>query len=120
MPAARSLSGVCARTDAAVANNASTTVEARMDAREVSRSPPERQALAPSLHRRGSMSTSTLAEAASEFLGKTRVAVTGVSRTPKTHSGNANYRRLRERGYSVFAVNPNATTIEGGCPLMFS
>ena len=52
-------------------------------------------------------------EAASEFLTKKRVAVTGVSRTPKTHGSNTVYRRLRERGYDVFAVNPNAAEVEG-------
>jgi predicted CoA-binding protein len=52
-------------------------------------------------------------EAASEFLAKKRVAVTGVSRTPKTHGSNNVYRRLRERGYDVFAVNPNAQEVEG-------
>jgi uncharacterized protein len=52
-------------------------------------------------------------EAASAFLAKKRVAVTGVSRTPKTHGSNNVYRRLRERGYQVFAVNPNADQVEG-------
>ena len=52
-------------------------------------------------------------EAASAFLAKKRVAVTGVSRTPKTHGSNNVYRRLRERGYEVFAVNPNAQEVEG-------
>ena len=52
-------------------------------------------------------------EAASEFLAKKRVAVTGVSRHPKNHGGNVVYRRLRERGYEVFAVNPNADEVEG-------
>jgi predicted CoA-binding protein len=52
-------------------------------------------------------------EAASEFLTKRRVAVTGVSRTPKTHGSNSVYRRLRDRGYQVFAVNPNAHEVEG-------
>jgi uncharacterized protein len=52
-------------------------------------------------------------EAASEFLSKRRVAVTGVSRHPKTHGSNSVYRRLRERGYDVFAVNPNADQVEG-------
>jgi uncharacterized protein len=52
-------------------------------------------------------------EAASEFLTKKRVAVTGVSRTPKTHGSNTVYKRLRERGYDVFAVNPNAENVEG-------
>jgi uncharacterized protein len=52
-------------------------------------------------------------EAALTFLASKRVAVTGVSRTPKTHGSNTVYRRLRERGYEVFAVNPNAQEVEG-------
>ena len=52
-------------------------------------------------------------EAASAFLANKRVAVTGVSRTPKTHGSNTVYTRLRERGYEVFAVNPNAHEVEG-------
>lgn len=55
----------------------------------------------------------TLKEAASEFLAKRRVAVTGVSREPQNHGANVVYRRLRERGYEVFAVNPNAEELEG-------
>jgi predicted CoA-binding protein len=52
-------------------------------------------------------------EAATAFLANQRVAVTGVSRTPKTHGSNNVYRRLRECGYQVFAVNPNAEEVEG-------
>ncbi|HXJ66055.1 MAG TPA: CoA-binding protein [Actinomycetota bacterium] len=52
-------------------------------------------------------------EAAAAFLANRRVAVTGVSRTPKTHGSNVVYQRLRERGYQVFAVNPNTTVVEG-------
>jgi uncharacterized protein len=52
-------------------------------------------------------------EAAAAFLASGRVAVTGVSRTPKTHGSNNVYRRLRERGYQVFAVNPNTDEVEG-------
>src|SRR4249920_3140427 len=52
-------------------------------------------------------------EAAAAFLASKRVAVTGVSRTPKTHGSNNVYRRLRERGYEVFAVNPNTREVEG-------
>jgi uncharacterized protein len=52
-------------------------------------------------------------EAASEFLTKKRVAVTGVSRNPKGHGSNLVYQRLRDRGYEVFAVNPNAKVVEG-------
>jgi uncharacterized protein len=52
-------------------------------------------------------------DAASTFLTSKRVAVTGVSRTPSTHGSNNVYRRLRDRGYEVFAVNPNADRVEG-------
>jgi uncharacterized protein len=52
-------------------------------------------------------------QAAGTFLASRRVAVTGVSRTPKDHGSNRVYRRLRERGYEVFAVNPNAHQVEG-------
>jgi predicted CoA-binding protein len=52
-------------------------------------------------------------EAAAAFLASRRIAVTGVSRTPKTHGSNNVYRRLRERGYQVFAVNPNTDQVEG-------
>ncbi len=52
-------------------------------------------------------------EAAAKFLDCRRVAVTGVSREPKTHGANVVYRRLRERGYEVFPVNPNAEEVEG-------
>ena len=52
-------------------------------------------------------------EAAAEFLAKRRVAVTGVSRDPKAHGSNFVYQRLRDRGYEVFAVNPNADEVEG-------
>jgi len=52
-------------------------------------------------------------QAATEFLAYQRVAVTGVSRTPAGHGSNAVYQRLRDRGYQVFAVNPNADVVEG-------
>ena len=52
-------------------------------------------------------------EAATDFLGHRRIAVTGVSRTPGGHGSNVVYQRLRERGYDVFPVNPNATEVEG-------
>ena len=52
-------------------------------------------------------------EAAAEFLASKRVAVTGVSRHPKDHGSNVVYKRLRDRGYDVFAVNPNAEEVEG-------
>ena len=51
--------------------------------------------------------------AASEFLAHKRVAVTGVSRSPKDHGSNVVYKRLHDRGYQVFAINPNADEVEG-------
>jgi uncharacterized protein len=54
-----------------------------------------------------------ITEAATEFLASKRIAVTGVSRDPQGHGGNVVYQRLRERGYQVLAVNPNAEAVEG-------
>ena len=51
--------------------------------------------------------------AAAEFLSHKRVAVTGVSRTPGSHGSNVVYQRLKERGYDVYPVNPNAESIDG-------
>jgi predicted CoA-binding protein len=55
----------------------------------------------------------TVKEAASEFLANKRIAVTGVSRKAQGHGSNTVYKRLRDRGYEVFAVNPNADEVEG-------
>jgi predicted CoA-binding protein len=55
----------------------------------------------------------TIKEAAEGFLAHKRIAVTGVSRHPESHGANVVYRRLRDRGYEVFAVNPNAIEVEG-------
>ncbi len=52
-------------------------------------------------------------QAATEFLAQKRIAVTGVSRSPKDHGANVVYKRLRDRGYTVFAINPNADEVEG-------
>jgi uncharacterized protein len=57
--------------------------------------------------------TKPIKEAAAEFLANKRIAVTGVSRNPEGHGSNVVYQRLRERGYEVFAVNPNADQVEG-------
>ena len=54
----------------------------------------------------------TLSEAANEFLAQRRIAVAGVSRDSK-QAANLIYRRLRDHGYETFAVNPNATEVEG-------
>ena len=55
----------------------------------------------------------TMKEAASAFLAYKRIAVTGVSRKAKDHGSNTVYERLRDRGYEVFAVNPNTDEVEG-------
>ncbi len=54
-----------------------------------------------------------IADAAAKFLACKRIAVTGVSRDPANHGSNVVYKRLRERGYDVYAVNPNAESVEG-------
>lgn len=54
-----------------------------------------------------------ISEAASDFLACKRIAVTGVSRKAEGHGANVVYLRLRERGYDVVAVNPNAGAVEG-------
>ena len=55
----------------------------------------------------------TMQEADTQFLANKRIAVTGVSRTAKNHGANTVFNRLRDRGYDVFAVNPNADRVEG-------
>jgi len=55
----------------------------------------------------------TMKEAASEFLANKRIAVTGVSRKPKDHGSNSVFKRLQDRGYEVFAINPNTDEVEG-------
>ena len=56
--------------------------------------------------------TTTLRAAADEFLSQKVIAVAGVSRDPK-QPANLIYRRLRDSGHEVYAVNPNATEVEG-------
>jgi predicted CoA-binding protein len=51
-------------------------------------------------------------EAAAAFVADRRVALTGVSGNPKGHGSNVVYRRLRQRGSKVLAVNPNAGRVE--------
>ena len=53
-----------------------------------------------------------LRDAADEFLAQHRIAVAGVSRDEK-QPANLIYRRLRDTGHEVFAVNPNAAEVEG-------
>ncbi|MGE5811741.1 MAG: CoA-binding protein [Ignavibacteria bacterium] len=47
-----------------------------------------------------------------EFLAQNTIAVVGVSRT-KTKFGNAIYKELKQKGYSVLAINPHLTSFEG-------
>lgn len=54
----------------------------------------------------------TLPKDVSEFLAARRIAVAGVSRTAG-QPANAIYKRLRESGHDVYAVNPNADEVEG-------
>lgn len=53
-----------------------------------------------------------LKQAAEEFLSQQRIAVAGVSRDHR-QPANLIYRRLRDHGHTVFAVNPNAAEVEG-------
>jgi predicted CoA-binding protein len=56
--------------------------------------------------------TISLHDAAEEFLAQNRIAVAGVSRDSR-QPANLIYRRLRDTGHHVFAVNPNAEEVEG-------
>ena len=53
----------------------------------------------------------TLQETVDDFLAQKHIAVAGVSRS-KENQGVANliYRKLRDSGYTVFAVNPHTDT----------
>ncbi|MGD2070220.1 MAG: CoA-binding protein [Gemmatimonadota bacterium] len=53
-----------------------------------------------------------LRAAAEDFLSQRRIAVVGVSREGDS-AANPVYRRLREKGYEVFPVNPHADEVEG-------
>lgn len=57
--------------------------------------------------------SSPLETKVNDFLAQKRIAVAGVSRKSDGAVGNAIYRRLRECGYQVFPVNPNAAEVEG-------
>lgn len=55
---------------------------------------------------------SAIKDAAATFLSQTRIAVAGVSRRGDT-AANVIYKKLRDSGYDVYPVNPNADTVEG-------
>lgn len=54
----------------------------------------------------------TMQEMVNEFLAQKRIAVAGVSRTPG-NTANLIYKKLKDAGHTVYAVNPNASTIDG-------
>ncbi|MDX1436707.1 MAG: CoA-binding protein [Anaerolineales bacterium] len=49
---------------------------------------------------------------ARDFLAQNRIAVAGVSRKSE-NAANGIYRKLRDEGYMVFPLNPNAEVVEG-------
>lgn len=51
-------------------------------------------------------------ESIDDFLRQKRIAIAGVSRNTG-ETANFIYRTLRDAGYGVFAVNPNASELEG-------
>lgn len=54
----------------------------------------------------------TLERAAETFLAQERIAVAGVSRSGDS-AANYVFKRLEQRGREVYAINPNAETVEG-------
>jgi len=55
----------------------------------------------------------TYREAVDDFLTQRRIAVAGVSRSAD-QPANLIFRKLRDAGYEVYAVNPHADQVEGG------
>ena len=55
---------------------------------------------------------STFDDKAQEFLAQKRIAVAGVSRKPQ-ETANLIYKKLRETGHEVFAINPNTESVNG-------
>lgn len=56
------------------------------------------------------MSTSKVIEV---FLEQKNIAVAGMSRKPQGAVGNLVYKKFKNAGYNVYAINPNADEIEG-------
>ena len=54
----------------------------------------------------------TFQSKATEFLAQKKIVVVGVSRT-KPSTGGVILKALRDRGYEVYAVNPNAEAVDG-------
>lgn len=54
----------------------------------------------------------TIDELVQDFLAQKCIAVTGVS-LKREDAANANYRKFKQAGYTVYAINPNAPHFEG-------
>ena len=60
------------------------------------------------------MNPTSLEAKVQDFLAQRRIAVAGVSRDSSRHpAANLIYRRLKQTGHEVFAVNPHLSTFEG-------
>lgn len=56
----------------------------------------------------------TLKEKVADFLSQEHIAIAGVSRDPSgAAAANGIYKRFRDMGYHVYAVNPKADSVEG-------
>jgi predicted CoA-binding protein len=56
---------------------------------------------------------SKLREKVEKFLSLKRIAVAGVSRNSGPEAANLIYRKLKEAGYEVYALNPHAESTDG-------
>lgn len=54
----------------------------------------------------------TMQEMVTDFLAQKRIAVAGMSRSPG-QTPNMIYKKLKDMGHEVYAINPNAQTIGG-------
>jgi predicted CoA-binding protein len=54
----------------------------------------------------------SMKELTADFLRLNRIAVAGVSRTNPNAPGNLIYRKLRDTGHEVYALNPHVATVE--------
>lgn len=54
----------------------------------------------------------TMQEMVQDFLAQKRIAVAGVSRNPN-ETANMIYKKLRDTGHEVYAINPNTENIDG-------
>lgn len=60
------------------------------------------------------MATDSYRARVDDFLAQRRIAIAGVSRDNSHHPvGNLIYRRLKDTGHQVYAINPNMPAFEG-------